>query len=215
MHDIRDMEANAARDAEKPKNRYDDTDIVRRVFLMNAEGLKFASYRVRDLPALLDRNEERFSSLQHHLTYVPVKALGGMMMVNEIGATIYAMLEDDQALHLAEVMEKVAADGGFDEFGPSLTFIDLERSKTVIQVYKHPHALHLEFQIMRDAQILGVLPLHVAKMFCTLAGRARGGEAGMVSNPPSDNAPEVAAEVDRSLKAPMEQVTAADLDGVD
>jgi hypothetical protein len=212
MHDIRDMEANAERDAAKPKNRYDDTDIVRRVFLMNAEGLKFASYIVRDMPALLDRNEERFTSLQHHLTYVPVKALGGMMMVNEIGATIYAMLEDDQALHLAEVIAKIEADGPFDEFAKPQTFVDLERSKTVIQVYKHPQAKYVEFQVLRDAQILGVLPLHVAQMFCTLAGRARGGEAGMISNPPADNAPEVAAEVDKALKAPMTQIDATDLD---
>lgn len=203
MHEIRDMEKMAEREAAKPKNRYDKSDIVRRVFLMNAEGLKFASYRVRDVAALYKRNEEVFSSLQHHLTYVPVQSLGGMMLVNEIGATIYAMLEDEQALHLAEVITKVEALG--DDFDAT-SFVDLEKSHTVISAYWQDDKI--EFQIIRGSQILGVLPIGVAKMFCTLAQRARDGVPSLADRePPTEAAAAgIAGEVDKALNEPLEQI---------
>jgi len=166
------------------ENRYDTSDIVRREFLMNAEGLKFASYRVRDMEALA-RGEEVFSSLQHHLTYVPTSKVGEMMLVNEIGATIYAMLEDDQVGHLREVLEKVEAldSKGFDL---PMTFFDLEKTKTLIQVYRRPDNDAIEMAVLKGAQVLGLLSLGVARMFCTLASRAVAGPDSILGEKPPE-----------------------------
>jgi hypothetical protein len=208
MHDIRDMEKNAERAAAKPVNRYDNTDIVRRGFLMNAEGLKFASYRVRDVSALYEKNIESFSSLQHHLTYVPVSKFGDRMLVNEIGATIYAMLDDGQAAFLATVIPQVEAIEDFDH----AVFTDEADSGAVIHAYRVVGAGHVEFQVRHGAQVLGVMPLNVARMFCTLAGRARDGVPSLATVEPEPEASAIAGEVDRALQAPMEEVSAQALD---
>jgi hypothetical protein len=192
----------------KPVNRYDNTDIVRRAFLMNAEGLKFASYRVRDIAPLYEKNVESFSGLQHHLTYVPMTNMGERMLVNEIGATIYAMLEDRQVLFLATVVAQVEATEDFDH----ATFRDEQGSGVVIEAYRVVGQGHLEFQVRRGPQVLGLMPLNVARMFCTLAGRARDGVPGRETMASAPDGSAIAGEVDRALKAPMEEVTAADLD---
>jgi hypothetical protein len=195
-----------------PANRYDESDIVRRVFLMNASGLKFATYQVRDMAAKA-LGVDKFSSPQHHLTYVPVSFFGEgedkRALVNEIGATIYAMLEDEQVEHLREVIEKIKADG--DAFEPR-AYIDLEKSRTVIQAYLHPTTGKVELQILRGSQILGVLTLATAEMFCSLAGRA--------NNPPGpdqraqrNQASAIAGEVDKAMSAPAEEIDPATLDG--
>lgn len=219
MHEIKDMEKMAERAAAKPVNRYDKSDIVRRVFLMNAEGLKFASYRVRDVGLLYQKNVESFSGLQHHLTYVPVKSFGPLseggpqtMIVNEIGATIYAMLEDEQALFLAKVVAEVEATEDFQH----ASFADEHCSNVVIDAYRVHGEDRTEFQVHLGPQVLGILPLQMAKMFCTLAESARRGGPLRDGDPsPLADAAAIAGEVDGALKAPMTQITAADLDGGD
>lgn len=197
------------------ENRYDSSDIVRRVFLMNAGGLKFASYRVRNMAAS-DLGVESFSTLQHHLTYVPTTSMGKLgdnpfetVMVNEIGATIYAMLDDAQVDHLRVVVERVEAEPPTDT--KTVTFTDPGGALTVIQVYPHPEAGNLEFQVWRGAQLMALISLSIAKMICTLAQQAKDGP-GRAGDTKPRGAEEIAGEVGRALAAPREVIDPKSLD---
>lgn len=194
------------------ENRYDPADLVRRVFLMNAGGLKFASYRVRDM-AQAAAGVSKFSTLQHHLTYVPVQSMGmrddgvEQVLVNEIGATVCAILEDEQARYLGEVIEQIET--GYEITEPR-AFVDLG-NHFVIHVYPHPTTGNLDFQVFLGSVVLGVFSLTIAKLIVTLAEQARGGPGGLRGDPKPDAGP-IAGEVDKATRAPSETITAASLD---
>lgn len=172
-------------------NTYDNTDMVRRVFLMNAGGLKFASYRVRAMPG------GPFSSLQHHLTHVPVTDMGFLsgdggpkhVLVNEIGATVYATLDDAFVGHLEVALKAATERTAGGEMGDGRSKLDVMADAGVINhfddekwisVYRLPPTDKnpvgkIEFQMGSGLTVLGLLTQNLAEMFCTLARQARDG----------------------------------------
>lgn len=139
-------------------NSYDKENIVDRVSLMLAGGIKFASYRVRR-PA-----GEEWSDLQFHMTYMPQSEIGGRTMVDDGGVVVCAMMPEAVARRFIQfVADTENADDLLDpmdqtgSYDGNTEFICSKRSEGGI-----------EYQVRHHDMVLGVMGKSMAKLFATM-----------------------------------------------
>jgi hypothetical protein len=135
------------------KNPYDSEDIVRQVYLARIAGYKFASFQVRNMAARRGDYDE-FGLLQHHMT-----------LDNTVGAT----LTDVQAQFLAKQLAYIKlhpeeVEGNYySAYRPSL--------ELTVDIYRRASGI-LEVQIRTSTNVLGVMPVSLADIFCLMAREA-------------------------------------------
>ena len=147
-------------------NTYDKENIVQRVSMMVAGGLKFAAYRVRN-PAAQTKDHE-WSSLQFHLTYMPHEEVEGRTLVNDSAVAVCAVVPE----HIAEGFVKF-----FHEAEAKATEITVDKPYTGGSIFIDFIASlrsdgNIEYQIRLGSAVLAVMLKGMARLFCTMVQSA-------------------------------------------
>lgn len=152
------------------QNAYDPDDFVRRETIMLCEGMKFATYRVRN-PTAEPGDVDEFSEPQHHMTWVPFEKIADRRSLVSIDKTvIMAMLDATATGELRRVLGMIEAEP--EAWAKPRCVMT---GSCAIYVYNQDTPERsMDVQVRRGAQVLALFGLETAKLFCKLAANEEG-----------------------------------------